>query len=86
MDNYRNPIGFKVTDNKLNPESTTQKANKELHNDAKTMALLKIAGLIDQQMHEMATGGLKHQEFSKYYSTDILQQLNKVYIKHYEPI
>jgi len=86
MISNRSPIGFKVTDNKLNPESTTQNTNEDLHSDAKTMALLKIAGLIDKKMNEMSTGGLKHQEFSKYYSTDVLQQLNKVYIKHYEPI
>ncbi len=85
MSNHRTPIGFKNTNSSVNAniDNTTQ---QELHNDAKTIALLKIVHLIDNEMTKKATGGLKHQPFSEFHVSDILQQLDKVYIKHYEPI
>ncbi len=88
MSNYRNPIGFKVTDNKL---ATLGLCEEETSNNDtfppadRLRNLLRIADLIDEAMQQLASGQARHEPFSGVHGHKIKAKLDKLYIKHYEP-
>tara|TARA_R110000823_G_scaffold309594_1_gene433947 strand:+ start:12272 stop:12526 length:255 start_codon:yes stop_codon:yes gene_type:complete len=84
MSDYRNPIGFKVTDNKLVVmDHMEPPLPEELEN---LKLLLRIAHDIDREMRALAGCMVRHEPFSSQKGKRILEQLDKLYIKHYEPL
>ena len=86
---YRQPIGFKVTDNKL----SVIEIEPEVYDDCidseqvrKFEILLKIANFIDAKMQDLAKSMAKNDSFSKHTASEINNKLDKIYIKYYEKV
>lgn len=85
-DNHRNPIGFKVTDNKLmvlEPDKTDVEITPLTPQDE---AIFKVAVFIDSLMKKRASMFVNKEPFCKTEKNSIEDFLNKVYIKYYEHI
>lgn len=82
--NYRNPIGFKVTDNKL---MVIEENKPELEVDEGTAqgdAIFKIALSIHKMMEQRSTMFVNNEPFFDIEGDKIIPLLNKVYIRYYE--
>jgi hypothetical protein len=82
--NHRNPIGFKVTDNKLMViEANNEESEIDpliLHNKA----ILKMAIEIHNMMEKRAKMFINDQPFFDIEGKKIVPLLNKLYVKWYE--
>lgn len=81
---HRNPIGFKVTDNKL---MVIEENKPELEIEAITPhdeAIFKIALSIHKMMEKRATMFVNSDPFFDIEGDKIIPLLNKVYIRYYE--
>lgn len=82
--NHRNPIGFKVTDNKL---MVVEENQPELELEAITPhdeAIIKIATFIHTRMQRRANMFMHASPFFDIEGDEIIPMLNKVYIRYYE--
>jgi hypothetical protein len=86
LNTRRNPIGFKVTDNKLmviDQQNTKIDINPFTAQDE---ALLKMVVFIHNLMKKRASMFVNKEPFCKTEKEKIEDFLNKVYIKYYEHI
>lgn len=82
--NYRNPIGFKVTDNKL---AVIDANAPDLDLDAITPqneAIVKMVIAIHKMMQQRATMLVNSDPFFDIEGNKIIPLLNKVYTRYYE--
>ena len=85
----RTPIGFKVTDNKLAVIDEQEQKFNDVINEIdleRIRETLKIANEISKLMYKQATSIAKNRKFSITSGLNLPEYLDKLYIKHYEPL
>ncbi|HHT9079592.1 TPA: hypothetical protein ACT5CJ_002380 [Flavobacterium psychrophilum] len=82
--NHRNPIGFKVTDNKLMVLDNNQTDCEINPITPKDQALIEIAVFIHNLMEKRSTMFVNNKPFFDIEGEKITERLNKFYIRYYE--
>ncbi len=81
---HRNPIGYKVTNNKL---MVIEDNKEDLNLDALTPrdeAIFKIALFIDKIMEQRSKMFVNSEPFFNIEGEKIIPMLNKIYVRYYE--
>lgn len=81
---YRNPIGFKVTDNKLMVVEENKSESEIDPMTPRDEAIFKIALSIHKMMEQRSTMFMHSEPFFDIEGKKIIPLLNKVYIRYYE--
>ncbi|MGE4345920.1 MAG: hypothetical protein AB7D46_00755 [Flavobacteriaceae bacterium] len=85
----RTPIGFKVTDNKLAVVNEQEHQIKEVMNEIdleRLEAVLRIANEIGMSMLKQSKSIARGDSFVEISGRKLLKTLDKIYIKHFEPV
>lgn len=77
-------IGFVLPHQEVGQHTSETECSET--NDPRVSAVLLIAREIHEKMQNQATSIVKHEEFSKRCGSKLLERLDKLYIKLYEPI
>lgn len=84
--NHRNPIGFKVTDNKLMAFEGNKNELEVEPITPRDEAVFKMVIFIHQKMEERSKMFVHSKPFFEIEGDKIISLLNKIYIKYYEEI
>ncbi len=87
MSTHRNPIGFKVTDNKIAVFEPLEDQKGQLNESdiQKVKAVFELAQFIIERMNSLATSIVRNNKFSDHNAERINEKCDKVYIKYFEP-